>query len=105
VYYYFIEVNDAGSNILSGKVIQEKNTLRSEHFTRVDLNNPDSYIGVPNATVSVGVADPSLSSVTVNGKTYSTTATTDKDGNFQIYVPFGVPNQLYSVKVIDGDEI
>jgi len=105
IYYYFIRVNDAGSNILTGKVIQGKDTLRSQYFTAVDLQKPDSYAGVPGAVVSVAVADPALGSITVGGKTYSTTAITDKDGNFQIYVPFGVPNQLYSVKVTKGDQV
>lgn len=105
VYYYFIKVNDAGENILTGKVIQGKNTLRSEQFLPVDKKDPDSYTGVSNVSVSVAVADPGLSSITLNGRTYCTTAVTDKDGNFQIYLPFGVPNQLYSVKAVNGNNV
>ena len=102
VYYYFVPVNSAGETLLSGKVITPNASLTNTHFTEIDLKNPESYVGVPGATVSVAVTDPRYSSTQVGDKTYYTTATTDKDGNYTIYAPFGVQNYLYSVRVIVG---
>ena len=102
VYYYFVPVNSAGKTLLSGKVITQNSSLTT-HFTVVDLKNHETYVGVPGATVSVAVTDSRYSSTQVGGKTYYTTATTDEDGNYTIYVPFGAENYFYSVRVIVGD--
>jgi len=105
VYYYFVPVNSAGETLLSGKVITLNASLANTHFTEIDMKNPASYVGVPGATVSVAMTDPKHSSIKVGDKTYYTTATTDKDGNYTIYAPFGVEGYLYSVRVIVGGHV
>ena len=105
VYYYFVPVNSAGETLLSGKVITPNASLANTHFTEIDIKNPASYVGVPGATVSVTMADSKRSSIKVGDKTYYTTATTDKDGNYTIYAPFGVEGYAYSVRVIVGGHV
>lgn len=105
VYYYFTPVNTAGNSIFAGKIIRSLNTIKRQSAFAVDINNPNTYVGVPGVSVSVAVADSNDLYTTVDGRRYGTTAVSDADGNFKLYVPYGVPDALYSVKLLNGERV
>lgn len=105
VYYYFTPINNAGNKVFEGKVIRSLNTIKRQSTFAIDINNPNTYVGVPGVSVAIAVADSSNLSIAVDGKRYGTTAVTNKNGDFKLYVPYGVPDALYSVKLLNGEKI
>lgn len=103
VCYCFVQMNRPGNAILTGKVVQSKSTIKKQKAGPVNFLDPETYKGVPRVTVSVAVADSKNTSIIVDGKKYETTAITSDDGSFSIYVPYGVNNFYYSIKLVRGN--
>ena len=103
VCYCFVAINRPGNSVLTGKVVQSKNTIKNQKASAVNINDPLTYTGVPGVTVSVAVADSRYTFVVVDGIKYETSAVTSNDGSFAIYVPYGVNNFYYSIKMTRGD--
>ena len=100
--YYFSSVNNSGYSIATGKVVCSKQTIKNQEFAIVNQKKPDTYDAVPNVEISVAVADGNTTK-TINGVTYKTTAKTDTNGNFQIYLPNSVVDKRYSLKMMQGN--
>lgn len=105
VYYYFTPNSTSDGKLFKGRVVSGTSTLKSQKIYDVNPKNPNSFVGVEGVHVSVGTAGNSNSSQTVGDKTYYTSTTTDKYGNFTIYVPNAVEQVPFSLKMSNGASI
>lgn len=104
IYYCFAPVSNSGNPIVNGKVVASRYSIKRQKMM-ADINNPEDYSAVPGVGVSVSVLDTSDMSKTIGGKTYKTSAVTDNNGNFSIYLPYSAAITSFSVKLINGQRV
>lgn len=105
VHYYFTEVNNPGTPIFSGRVVQSKNTIKVSTALPINPYNDKTFNSLPGVSVSVSVADSGNTSIIKGNKKYETTTVTDKDGIFKLYAPYGTDSAPYSIKLAYDNKI
>ncbi len=87
--YYLNPADSAGGTVVSGRVCTKGQDIKHSTSTRITAKNAEQTASfLSGVTVSAVCLDPAASK-TQRGKTYYTTAETDENGSFSIYVPGG----------------
>lgn len=106
VYYYFEENTSLDNQVFKGRVITGYNTIKQQTAFDINLKNPNTFRGVEGVQVSVATTGNDKTSYTdKNGKTYYTNATTDKDGEFSLFVPNAAKGVPFSFKLSNGVKV
>ncbi|MBR1737276.1 MAG: hypothetical protein IJ736_09715 [Firmicutes bacterium] len=103
VKYYFVPVNEKVPNtILRGRVIKPAFTLRTLGSKRVDINDSSTYKAYEGMDITVGSVGST--SQEIDGKTYNTYTSTDKNGYFEILVPHAMAGRMTNLIMADGEK-
>lgn len=102
--YCGMERKTAENYVMTGKLVKPSQTLKTGGYAQVNPSIPASYMTVSGASMSSLNFDERYNSVTIDGVTYYTSVTTDKDGNFTMYVPNVSEREYFSVKYLNGEQ-
>ena len=97
-----MEKKTAENYVMTGKLVKPSQTLKGKGYSQVNPKIADSYMAIPGSALSVLNFDERKDSAVIDGVKYYTSVTTDKDGNFKMYIPNVSEREYFSVKYNNG---
>lgn len=97
-----MEKKTAEDYVMTGKLVKPSETLKGKGYSQVNPKIAASYMAIPGAALSVLNFDERKDSAVIDGVKYYSSVTTDKDGNFKMYIPNVSDREYFSVKYNNG---